>query len=96
VSDEYSNEEQWEEQDETLDILDDEAEASEEFEEISSEEVDQIVEALENLMASASSENIKTYLEEALTNIFCLIYDENDVGEDVEDEGDGDVLCDAA
>lgn len=58
------------------------ADTSEEYEEISSEEVDRIVEALENLSESTTSENIKTYLEEALNGVYYLVYDE----EDEEDE----------
>ncbi len=42
----------------------------EEFEEITSEEVDRVVEQLEKLIESVSSENIKSYLEEAANNIF--------------------------
>ena len=44
----------------------------EEFEEITSDEVDRVVEQLEKLIESVSSENIKSYLEEAANNIFFL------------------------
>ena len=64
----------------------------EDFEEISSNEVDRIVAALEELMESASSENIKTHLEEALNGIYYLVYDE----EAGDGEDDGDILAEAA
>jgi hypothetical protein len=44
------------------------------YEEITSEEVDRVIEALEKLMAQTSSENIRAYLEEAADNIFELVY----------------------
>ncbi|VAX38922.1 hypothetical protein MNBD_PLANCTO02-3343 [hydrothermal vent metagenome] len=58
--------------------------ANEEYEEITSEEVDRIVESLEQLTGTAISENIRTYLEEATNNIYALVYDE----ESAEDEGE--------
>jgi predicted dinucleotide-utilizing enzyme len=64
----------------------------EEFEEISSDEVDRIVAALEELVESASSENIKTHLEEALNGIYYLVYDE----EAGDGEDDGEILAEAA
>jgi glycerol-3-phosphate dehydrogenase len=39
---------------------------NEEFEEITSDEVDRVVEQLEKLIETVSSENIKSYLEEAV------------------------------
>lgn len=61
------------------DILDDRVEEvfdeQVEFEEISSDEVDRVVDALEGLMESVASENIKAFLEEALTNVYFLVYD---------------------
>ena len=54
-----------------------------EYEEITSDEVDRIVEALEGLINSTESVNIQTYLEEALNNIFYLVYDQE---EDCDDE----------
>jgi hypothetical protein len=60
---------------------------SDEFEEISSEEVDRIVESLDRLIESAQSENIKHYLEEAASNIYYLVYeDEGEMGEEAETE----------
>jgi hypothetical protein len=53
----------------------------EEYEEISSEEVDRVVEALEQLMETVESENIQAYLEEASANILALVYDEEDLDE---------------
>ena len=58
--------------------------ATDEFEEINSEEVDRVVEALDRLIAGVQSENIKHYLEEAASNIYYLVYevevDETDDG----------------
>ena len=48
------------------------------YEEITSDEVDRVVDQLERLMETVSSENIKSYLEEAVNNIFFLLYDEED------------------
>ena len=53
-----------------------------EFEEISSDEVDRIVEVLDNLIEGVDSDNIKHYLEEASSNIYYLVY------EDAEDESE--------
>ncbi len=56
---------------------------SEEYEEISSEEVDRVVEALDRLIEGVQSENIKHYLEEAASNIYYLVYEEEEeVGSD--------------
>lgn len=49
---------------------------TDDFEEISSEEVDRVVEALDLLIAGVQSENIKHYLEEAASNIYYLVYEE--------------------
>jgi DNA-binding transcriptional regulator GbsR (MarR family) len=62
-----------------------EEEAGEEFEEISSDEVDRVVSVLEGLAESTKSENIKAHLDEAVNNIYYLVYDESDE-EDEEDE----------
>ena len=48
---------------------------SDEYEEISSAEVDRVIQALEALMQSVSSENIRAYLDESADNIYSLIYD---------------------
>ena len=55
--------------------------AEDEFEEITSDEVDRVVEALDHLIQSVQSENIRWMLEEAAGNIFSLIYDDDDVDE---------------
>jgi DNA-binding transcriptional regulator GbsR (MarR family) len=61
--------------------LDGRLDENEEFEEITSDEVDRVVEQLEKLMETVSSENIKSYLEEAVNNIFFLMYDDEDSAE---------------
>jgi len=53
------------------------AAADDDYEEISSEEVDRVVETLETLMATVDSENIRYYLEEATNRIYLLIYDDD-------------------
>lgn len=83
MSAELNNDSENEAQDEQVDA------AGDEFEEISSDEVDRVVAALETLIASTSSENIKTYLEEAQNSVFYLVYD-------AEDEEDSEELSDAA
>ena len=50
------------------------------FDEISSDEVDRVVADLEKLIGTVQSENIQACLEEALNNIYYLVY------EDEEDE----------
>ncbi|MGE3314256.1 MAG: hypothetical protein AB7O26_03995 [Planctomycetaceae bacterium] len=57
---------------------------SEHYEEITSEEVDRVVEQLEKLMDTVASENIKSHLEDAINNIFFLVYDDEDSA-DVQD-----------
>lgn len=61
---------------------------SDEFEEISSEEVDRVCAALDELMDSIDSENIQAFLEEASNNIFSLVYDESDFDDLEEDAHD--------
>ncbi len=55
--------------------FDNHASDSDEYEEISSAEVDRVIQALETLLQSVSSENIRAYLDEAADNIYSLIYD---------------------
>jgi hypothetical protein len=55
--------------------------ADDEYEEITSDEVDRVVEALDDLMESTDSLNIRAYLEEAAANIFALVYDGDDLEE---------------
>lgn len=50
----------------------------EDYEVITSEEVDRIVAALDDLANSVESENIRAALEEASETIFSLIYEEGD------------------
>ncbi|MEY3457647.1 MAG: hypothetical protein RL215_804 [Planctomycetota bacterium] len=55
-----------------------------EYEEISSEEVDRVVEALDRLIEGAQSENVKHILEEAASSVYYLVYeDEGEDGEEV-------------
>ncbi len=59
---------------EIIDAVDDQ-----EFEEICSDEVDRVVEILDGLIENTQSENIKHFLEEASSNIYYLVYeDESD------------------
>ena len=57
-----------------------------EFEEISSDEVDRVVDVLDNLIEGIDSDNIKHYLEEASSNIYYLIYEDSEA--EVEAEAD--------
>ncbi len=49
-----------------------------EYEEITSDEVDRVVAQLESLIETVASENIKSYLEDAINNIFFLVYEQDD------------------
>lgn len=62
------------------------AEDDDDLEEITSDEVDRVVAALEKLMESADSENIRTYLEDASNNIYYLVYDVEEDDEENLDE----------
>lgn len=54
----------------------------EDYEEITSEEVDSVLAQLDALSAGTRSENIRAYLEEAADNIYNLIYgDAGELGE---------------
>ena len=56
-----------------------------EYEVITSEEVDRVLDALDQLIASAQSENVRSCLEEAADNIYALVYgDESDAVEEDE------------
>lgn len=65
----------------------DDLDDAEEYEEITSDEVDRVVESLEALTETVVSENIKIYLEDAVNSIHGLIYDdtvpESDEGDDL-------------
>ena len=56
---------------EVIDQIDDQ-----EFEEICSDEVDRVVEILDGLIENTQSENIKHLLEEASSNIYYLVYED--------------------
>lgn len=49
-----------------------------EFEEISSDEVDRVVDVLDRLIEGVDSDNIKHYLEEASSNIYYLVYEDSE------------------
>jgi hypothetical protein len=59
----------------------DEQLGGQEYEEITSDEVDRVVEQLERLMETVQSENIKSYIEDAINSIFFLVYEEDDSAE---------------
>ncbi len=69
---------------------------SDEYEEISSTEVDRVIQALEALIKGVSSENIRAYLDEAADNIYSLIYDSDGLPCDGNDSADGDARGEAA
>ena len=62
-----------------------ELDSEEEFEEITSDEVDRVIETLENLVEGVASENIRAHLENAVNEIFYLVYndDDLDLGDDL-------------
>lgn len=51
------------------------------FEEITSEEVDRVVAALEILSESVSSETIQSLLETCSNEIYYLVYEDEEMGE---------------
>ena len=59
--------------------------ADEEYEVITSEEVDRILDGLDSLIASTDSENIRHLLEEAANNVFGLVYSEEEEDADQEE-----------
>ncbi len=79
---------EFEAEEDVLEFPPEELETEEEFEEITSEEVDRVVDALHDLMQTVDSENIKLFLEDALDNVYYLIYDD--------EEDDVDLLSEAA
>lgn len=64
--------------------LEENLDLSDEYEEICSDEVDRVVEVLEQLAESVSSENIRVMLEEASQSVYELVYEEE---EDAETDG---------
>jgi hypothetical protein len=90
VSDEYLPEDEFDGEtdfQEEIDEMthDDGVEAEYEVEEINVDEVDRVVAALEELIESVESENIKAYLDEASTNIYYLIYEDDETADDISD-----------
>ena len=69
-------------------------ETSEEYEEISSDEVDSVLESLEELANRVTSENIKTYLEEASQQIYELVYEDEAADEEEGELEDDEILED--
>ena len=65
-------------EDEELDS-EEESASEEEFEEITSDEVDRVIETLEDLAETVESENIRAHLENAVNEIFYLVYDDEDL-----------------
>ena len=63
--------------------LDPQSALDEEYEEITSDEVDRVIGELESLMGTVESENIRSYLEEAINSIYYLIYDDEDLEDDI-------------
>lgn len=51
---------------------------ADDYEEISSDEVDRVIEALEKLSATVQSENIQVILENASNDIYYLVYDDEE------------------
>ena len=64
------------------DTLTGNCEACDEFEEITSDEVDHFVEKLEALAQTTESENIRVILENAASDIHFLVYDYDEHEED--------------
>lgn len=48
------------------------------YEEVSSDEVDNVVAALENLSETVTSEAIKDLLDECLNSVYYLVYEDED------------------
>lgn len=51
---------------------------STEYEEITSDEVDRVVAALEELSSTVTSETIRSFLQEASHNIYYLLYEDEE------------------
>ena len=85
MNDEYLSDDEYLEDD---DVMDDGLE--DDYEEISSDEVDSVVHTLENLIEGIASENIRTILEEANEKLLRLVYteDELELDVDLDDEDD--------
>lgn len=61
----------------TTDVDATEAEA-EEYEEITSDEVDRVVAMLDAMIETVESDNIRAYLEDAMDGIYYLVYEEEE------------------
>jgi len=51
------------------------------YEEISSDEVDRVVAALEQLRDSVASETIKAFIDECSTSVYYLVYEDDETAE---------------
>lgn len=71
-------------------------ENEEQFEEITSEEVDRVVAQLETLIESTESENIRSYLEEAMNEVYYLVYEEEASEETSDEEWETEIEASAA
>lgn len=60
----------------------------EEYEEISGEEVESVLQALDALMEKVESENIRACLEEASNAIFYLVYEDEDLDDGPQDSAE--------
>lgn len=49
-----------------------------EYEVITSEEVDQVLDQLDQMIQSVESDNVRSILEEAADQIYCLIYSDDE------------------
>lgn len=67
---------------EQTEALGQDQQGDEDYEEITSEEVDRVMTALDVLLATVESENIQAILEDAIDSIYYLVYE--DEGEDDE------------
>lgn len=76
---------------ETLEQADDQ-----DFEEICSDEVDRVVEVLDGLIENIQSENVKHFLEEASSNIYYLVYEDEEASEDADEEASEDAIEEAS
>ena len=83
--DELEDESELDATEEDFDLEDDPTESGEEFEEITSEEVDRVIETLEDLVESVESENIRIHLEETINNVFYLVYNDDDLEPEEDD-----------
>ncbi|WP_437206426.1 hypothetical protein [Planctomicrobium sp. SH664] len=62
--------------------------AEDDYEVITSEDVDRVLDSLDQLIASTTSENIRVFLEEAADNIYSLVYSDEELDADGSEEQD--------